>query len=391
MPFLDCRERPSVQKRSGTKSSSALFQKLPPEIRRTILMEAFGNRTVHVYLGLNHPLFLATSNHGTSKMGPAHHGGAAVPLQEWADKPRTENRDTAKPVAWQWWSCVCHGRDAGRKLFTQLHQDFCLNGRRGCYCALWPGEPPSNCQVGALGWLQSCSQAYVLSTHSLTLCVRLACADWCTSGRYGEGLQVLYSTNSFFIDGGAFFHILLGQHESPEHSLIPQSNLKMITSFESRWSFKLFSLVPAVQEDARKSLREYTRLLPRAFPSLTKLYISFRDPIYSRNTPPTDVMDEIDNELLGPLSRVLTEAVCLREYTVALPQNLFDPLSAKNREAGGKLIIGKAIIDRKFWQPVIRDDMDGRGFWIAWGEQSNLYFDAQGKPNLMSHRAYVLH
>ena len=214
---------------------------------------------------------------------------------------------------------------------------------------------------------------------------------------YEEGREVLYADNSMFIDGGPLLDVLLQQQESPQQTLIPPADLHLVTCIETRWRFEIFSLDPAAQLEARNSTAEYIRLLPRAFPALTKLYISFADPVYSRNIPPSEVADEIRDALLEPLSRVLVQTTRLADYTVALPSNLFGALSAQNVAAGGQIVKGKAVVDRKFWQPCLsRSGLDSdqgppQGYWIAAGEESNLNFDATGKPFLMSHRAAVLH
>lgn len=123
-----------------------------------ILIEAFGNRTLHIHLGLNHPLISGLSGRDRYQPGHVAHGSASVPLEENMNKPRTENRDTSKPKEWQWWSCVCHRRDPAGELFVPPHYDECLNGRAQC-CRLWPGEASAKCQIGVEGWLQTCRQA----------------------------------------------------------------------------------------------------------------------------------------------------------------------------------------------------------------------------------------
>ena len=138
------------------------------------------------------------------------------------------------------------------------------------------------------------------------------------SGRYGEGLEILYSANSFFICDRALFNTISSQHETPEHSLIPPSSLRRIKFPKSRCNLKLFSRTPAVQVYVRNSLSEYTRLLSKAVSGLTNSSISFQGPIYQQYIPPDAVMGEIKNFLIKPPSHLLTEAFRPREYTVAL-------------------------------------------------------------------------
>ena len=158
MPYLESQKTIGPQIRAQP-NASAFFQKLPPELRHRILREAFGNRTIHIYLGLSYPILSQETSPQESQSRLAQHGGRTVPLEEWTDKPRVDHRDTSQPVGWHWWSCVCHGRDPGGRFFVQRHQDFCLHGRRGTYCSLWPGTPPNKCQIGVTGWLRACWQA----------------------------------------------------------------------------------------------------------------------------------------------------------------------------------------------------------------------------------------
>ena len=200
-----------------------------------------------------------------------------------------------------------------------------------------------------------------------------------------------------FIDRGPLFDALLQQQESPEQTLIPSVNLHLVRCIETRWRLEIFSLDPAAQFEARNAMAEYIRLVPRAFPGLTKLYVSFADPVYYRHAPPVEFTDEVHAALLEPMSRVLLQVTHLVDYTIALPTNLFGALSAQDQAAGGQIVKGKAIVDRKFWQPCLNrsgsdpDQGGARGYWIAAGEESNLNFDPHGKPFLISQRAAVLH
>ncbi|OBT51564.1 hypothetical protein VE04_08388, partial [Pseudogymnoascus sp. 24MN13] len=69
-------------------SLSPFFQKLPLEIRRTIYLAAFGNRTLHMDLQYRHP----------------HIPGSLHAGLNGEDNPF----DVSIPKSWLWWSCVCH-------------------------------------------------------------------------------------------------------------------------------------------------------------------------------------------------------------------------------------------------------------------------------------------
>lgn len=102
-------------------ADSIFFQRLPAELRRMILIEAFGGRTIHVEL-------------------------------EW-------DRE------WRWLAIVCH-RDASRvarsdhtkRLISEPWMDTCLEYGSGG-CRNFSGESRLNCKIGCIGWLTACRQA----------------------------------------------------------------------------------------------------------------------------------------------------------------------------------------------------------------------------------------
>ncbi|CAJ2505079.1 Uu.00g124730.m01.CDS01 [Anthostomella pinea] len=174
VPFLPA-DRPATLTPSPSREdlipapeSYGAFGTLPFEIRRQILTEAFGNRTLHLSLSAQ------VRAHRPSPEAPTQtHCGLGA---ERATFPR------ASPRCWRWFSCVCHRRaewtdeEVERTFSRRIHVggDRCLQGLL-CACEAWEGEGPGKCFVGALGWLRSCRQAYV------------------------EGVDVLYAANTFHI------------------------------------------------------------------------------------------------------------------------------------------------------------------------------------------------
>jgi hypothetical protein len=151
----------------GSPLSRKCFFILPPEIRRLILVYAFGNRTLHLSLEFRHQIQLR------------HRGGvhsSHADLSWWPDDIAPEELDPKHLRDWRWFSTVCHrapppeklgaeplpfGRIACGELSTdEPNLDGCLYGlaRRG-HCDEWPGEYPAKCMIGATGWLLSCKQA----------------------------------------------------------------------------------------------------------------------------------------------------------------------------------------------------------------------------------------
>lgn len=130
---------------------SPFFSRLPPEIRRVILLYAFGNCTVHMDLALEHPMLERAK---LSSSGRVAHGEL------------TRQRDISAPRQWLWRSSVCHRNPPWtppQHLWWRLNWhrpdvDRCMEGD-GFACRTWLGEWPVKCRVSALGWLLSCRQA----------------------------------------------------------------------------------------------------------------------------------------------------------------------------------------------------------------------------------------
>lgn len=96
LPFLlDAQQNVSFQdpKRNEALNGSGFFQLLPPELRRMILIHAFGDRTFHMHLEMNHPL-------RPGLPPPSSHGGVSVPWETCSNVPGRENRDISKPKEW---------------------------------------------------------------------------------------------------------------------------------------------------------------------------------------------------------------------------------------------------------------------------------------------------
>lgn len=142
-----------------TLHNGTFFERLSPDLRRMILIEAFGDRTIHIDLRLDRPL---RPRPPRKRM---HAGGVDVLAQGdgWY-------RETKKPRAWQWYSCVCH-RDpesfverwhgAGEgPMASHPARDTCLR-RRPQSCDSPPGDTGdmSRCFLGVTGWLMTCRQA----------------------------------------------------------------------------------------------------------------------------------------------------------------------------------------------------------------------------------------
>lgn len=141
---------------SDAVRGSPFFRVLPPEIRRKILQAAFGNRVVHVDLVYGYP---SIQSGESNKLNHCNWNISTVP----GDHGIYEPRDLHRSRQWIWRGSTCHrnppvpGRVGDQ---VQPSQDICRFGQTPHQaCKLWPGDYPSKCFVGAMGWLLSCRQA----------------------------------------------------------------------------------------------------------------------------------------------------------------------------------------------------------------------------------------
>lgn len=146
------------------QESSHFFMMLPPELRRQILVGAFGNRTLHMDLRYRLP-------YAPLPPGAAHamrtHAGV------WYDDPyEGAIMDETTSEDWRWFGCVCHARPGHalryfdpprpRGMPGPLNIDRCLHGEALCpglYLGRGKTHDPALCVIGAMGWLLSCRQA----------------------------------------------------------------------------------------------------------------------------------------------------------------------------------------------------------------------------------------
>lgn len=176
LPFLPS-HRPGALTPSPSRPSSnsahslllhnyGLFGRLPYELRRQVLIAAFGGRTLHVGLTYGHPLVRRPTAKGAEgeEHTPRRHCGLGFELVP----------DETQSEAWQWFGCVCHRRtvfstseieqrEAQGKFWQTIEpcDDECL---KGLFCSCQLSEDTSDdagCFVGIMGWLLACRQAYV--------------------------------------------------------------------------------------------------------------------------------------------------------------------------------------------------------------------------------------
>jgi hypothetical protein len=136
-------------------AQSSLFRRLPYELRRKILIEAFGEQVVHLHLFLG-------GHEGKDKGDKEairHSHANLIP-------PRKRDLESASLTwnhnKWCWHGSVCHrgAPTSMSKGVWKLAECHCLDGD-STMCEFWAGEIPGKCFIGIMGWLLSCRQAFV--------------------------------------------------------------------------------------------------------------------------------------------------------------------------------------------------------------------------------------
>ncbi len=179
LPFLPA-IRPSVLTPSPSTVSLAqsapppsattepsFFDRFPFEIRRKILIEAFGDQVVHMHLtrdGLEWDLRQAPMSKDPTR---SPHERAPKPTQ-----PKSK-QSKSKQDGWYWTGSVCHRASPTSMrgyLGGNLSDCKCLGGRGDIdWCEFWPGVLPGKCSIGAMGWLLVSRQAFVFLRFSLCI------------------------------------------------------------------------------------------------------------------------------------------------------------------------------------------------------------------------------
>jgi hypothetical protein len=142
---------------SQATAKSALFQKVPADVRRLILREAFGDRTLHMDLFDDGGPLLTPKGLSAEQGEPGHAG-----ISYDADMGRPLSSPASSKMAWRFVGSICH-RDTERHMRDKTalqsgpEEDTCAGGR--ALCREWQGHPPESCRIGIMGWLRCCRQA----------------------------------------------------------------------------------------------------------------------------------------------------------------------------------------------------------------------------------------
>ncbi|KAL6886365.1 hypothetical protein HDV57DRAFT_387809 [Trichoderma longibrachiatum] len=358
-------------------ADSPFFTRLPLEIRRKILVEAFGAQTVHMDLIYDHPVLqppflqdpsMSSSSEeeeeraGRRRDARRAHGNLNVRLGTGVCDARNLRLDDSRPKEWAWRSSVCHRNPPGRCRpgdEVQPAEDYCRFGQSPWHltCRHWPGEFPTKCLIGAMGWLCSCRQAYM------------------------EGIDVLYATNTFHT---ASKEMIL----SLPSVLLPQ-RLASIASVELVWDFAPFpSIHPEVVKPPLSdmaSFRLFLDAVPATFPAARKLHISLQGRLYPTRTVNgltswdssgggggVDDEDRTD-EILRPVDELVTRlGPHVTDFSLGIPSSLYQDQRDKALKNGDPVEQAHRGQHERHWRPLSSEGGgdDGRtGYWVWLGQK----------------------
>lgn len=163
-PTPSCEDLVSAS--NAATANSSFFTRLPFEIRRKILIEAFGSQTVHMDLVYDHPLVPPEEQplrHRDDIWRSQPHGNMNLRFRGGSCDSQNLRLDDSRPKEWAWRSSVCHRNSPGCPPTARVQpaEDYCRFGQTEWQrtCLTWPGEFPTKCLIGAMGWLRSCRQA----------------------------------------------------------------------------------------------------------------------------------------------------------------------------------------------------------------------------------------
>jgi hypothetical protein len=159
------------QRIAAAPADNTFFQQLPYEIRRRVLIEAFGSRTVHMDLRFGHPEVPRGDGvvESDARERPHCNRNRMDRYERVSWDPRYLELDILKPKEWIWSSSVCHrafphwtDTRYANKEDPNAAEDRCRFGgyraTSGHYCQVY-GADHTQCSLGVMGWLLSCRQA----------------------------------------------------------------------------------------------------------------------------------------------------------------------------------------------------------------------------------------
>ncbi|OBT48052.1 hypothetical protein VE00_01715 [Pseudogymnoascus sp. WSF 3629] len=311
-----------VESAASATANSAFFQKLPPEIRLKILREAFGDRTIHMDLYFDYPMKPLSERqpNRTQRVGGAR---IPPPQPQWGIA-------RAQRKKWQWLSGECYRSSYGLVsdlVERDLDDDSCFPGMTDC-CEIFHTSIGVR-QIGVMGWLLSCRQAYA------------------------ECIDVLYATNTMYMTGNALFQELQDVRYGPgtihmagpvlprllPNVLLPK-RLASITSVRIRWTCRPFESEP--YEPSLYGLSAFTNFLkdlPRLFPHLRKLHLSLEGKMTSSPHVERDrLVKLIESDIMIPVDGMVRNlGPQMQKCCIAISASLYFAMRYKPLNPGQQL------------------------------------------------------
>jgi hypothetical protein len=349
-PSLPPRDRPVTPPSyapSSATANSPFFAILPAEIRRQILIEAFGNSTLHIDLVYDHPP-LPTHEGPASKnpTGGYYHCKRLVPRPGFR-----RHVDDTKPRRWQWFGSVCHSLipDGSPLRKHYRREEPCLDACGGDagedpMCSLWAGETPAHCFVAALGWLRSCREAYA------------------------EGVEVLYATNTFRIRD----MMILGR----ARELFVPHRWASVRKLEIVWCMHPWG-DGAPGCDDLESYLAFLKKMPSMLAGLDALYVSVQGGMGPREEWPLPPMEGVVGYkekirrkgqvgidlVLEPMEAMIRQLPEKVACSIAVPSSMYVLLRDEALREG-RTVERTCLGQReRCWR-----ETEGRGYWLRLGQ-----------------------
>ncbi|KAH6631359.1 hypothetical protein F5144DRAFT_570785 [Chaetomium tenue] len=335
------------------QQNQSRFFRLPLELQRLILREAFGGHTIHINLIAPPLVDLLPVKFRT----PWRRMNIYLIYWRWLARRLTGKPPPRWTISSRYFSYdgipQVDGMDVSDRHLSTIPGDGFDGGPRCWRC----DEPPSSSaarKVGVMGFLRSCQRAY------------------------GEALLILYTTNTIAINNGHFFNGLLRQSTIPTAPRIIGPGMRLVTSLQVRSQLILWH--PA--DDAwmlknRALLAEQLELLPRAFPNLRSLTWIPDDSTYPCGFLPSRRLGELEEILLRPLLRLSATMPPLRKFVVPMPYPIFFTLLLleRQRSEGRQDFRGQPVGEIRMWYPLAVSPgtlaPDGGGFWLVYPGYGN--------------------
>ncbi|KAJ2980643.1 hypothetical protein NQ176_g2517 [Zarea fungicola] len=332
---------PSTIALPESNADCLLFQKLPWELRRRILMEAFGQRTIHMNLALE--VTLGENRHIiTTELRKRH-----------AATPRPRHGDETLPREWKWRSSVCHGPCFDHRYWSMKpprgpgpreREDACLEG--DAMCEYLTDQPlPFACFIGVLGWLLTCRQAY------------------------SEGIEILYRTNTIRLHGTHIFSNL--------PKLVPQARLNDITAVSLFWDIGAPGFCGKYRLPQNfiglDGLETLLCKLPTTLPNVKRLHLSlfgfwWQDLQLRAAGRRSREMYDATESLLRTIMSTALQLQSLDDCRISLPVSIYQPWAL---EATDKIELQSEALKEappSLWRH-LPEDAALSGYWVQNGVQ----------------------